>query len=115
MNLASKQKFSSPFAGVKKSVELGPGQYETAVSDFNQKKQQQRQQQQKGSKSIQPGMRVSIPSIPNKFLTPIIDYSSTKDQSAILIHTDNCNIAKLVDDRAKVGPGSYSFDQDVIR
>jgi hypothetical protein len=115
VNLASKQKVS-PLARMQSSAELGPGQYETAISDFNRKKLRAQVQQKSGSQSLQPGMRVSIPTIPNKFLTPIIDYSSTKEQSALLIHTDSCNIAKLIDDSgARVGPGSYSIEHDVTR
>lgn len=49
-------------------------------------------------------MKMSVPSIPSKFLTPVIDaVQSTNETDA-----DVCKISKLIDDPGRVGPGSYN-------
>jgi len=48
--------------------------------------------------------KMSVPSIPSRFLTPIIDAVGQDDQDP---SGDICKMSRLVDDPSKVGPGSY--------
>ena len=47
--------------------------------------------------------KVSIPSIPSRYLTPVINMHGDKDENG----KDVCKISRLVDDPTKVGPGTY--------
>ena len=47
--------------------------------------------------------KMSVPSIPSRFLTPIIDGSQDKVDA----DGDICKMSRLVDDPGKVGPGTY--------
>ena len=44
--------------------------------------------------------KMSVPSIPSRFLTPIIDVTSDAQDEI-------CKMSRLVNDPSKVGPGSY--------
>ena len=46
--------------------------------------------------------KMSVPSIPSRFLTPVID-ASTQD----LKDDEICKMTRLVDDPSRVGPGTY--------
>lgn len=47
--------------------------------------------------------KMSVPSIPSRFLTPIIDANAAEVDASGEI----CKMSRLVDDPSKVGPGSY--------
>ena len=53
--------------------------------------------------------KMSVPSIPSRFLTPIIDANQDDTQDG---QGDICKMSRLVDDPAKVGPGSYIITED---
>jgi len=53
---------------------------------------------------------MSVPSIPSRFLTPIIDGSQADGDSG-----DICKMSRLVDDPSKVGPGSYQVQDEITR
>lgn len=55
--------------------------------------------------------KMSVPSIPSRFLTPIID--GINESSTL--NGDICKMSRLVDDPTKVGPGSYSIVEDQVR
>lgn len=66
--------------------------------------------------AVNPGLlKVSAPSIPSKFLTPIIDTSRTDTQSTILVQHEFCQISRLIADPSKVGPGTYNTSGDLTR
>lgn len=46
--------------------------------------------------------KMSVPSIPSRFLTPIIDVGAAEKEGQEL-----CKMSRLVDDPSKVGPGTY--------
>ena len=46
--------------------------------------------------------KMSVPSIPSRFLTPIIDGSQADQESG-----DVCKMSRLMDDPSRVGPGTY--------
>ena len=52
--------------------------------------------------------KMSVPSIPSRFLTPIIDSNATEVDASGEI----CKMSRLVDDPSKVGPGSYQVADD---
>jgi len=55
-----------------------------------------------------PGLqKMSVPSIPSRFLTPIIDGSEGMDPDGEI-----CKMSRLVDDPGKIGPGSYQISDD---
>jgi hypothetical protein len=47
--------------------------------------------------------KMSVPSIPSRYLTPIIDGS----QDAADADGNICKMSRLVNDPSKVGPGTY--------
>jgi len=51
---------------------------------------------------------MSVPSIPSRFLTPIIDGSQDDGDGS----GDICKMSRLVDDPSKVGPGTYNVVED---
>lgn len=53
---------------------------------------------------------MSVPSIPSRFLTPIIDAAQADPESG-----DICKMSRLVDDPTKVGPGAYDIMDDVVK
>jgi len=53
---------------------------------------------------VGPGHKVVCPTIPSKYLTPVIDVSDVKTASN---EPETVKISKLVDDPTRVGPGSY--------
>ena len=55
--------------------------------------------------------KMSVPSIPSRFLSPVIDASAQPDPDGSNI----CKMSRLVDDPSKVGPGSYEVSDDPIR
>jgi hypothetical protein len=69
-----------------------------------------------GPQSISPRLRAaqtnpslnkfSVPSIPSRFLTPVIDASQIESTTATNM-SDYCKMSRLIDDPAKVGPGTY--------
>ena len=78
---------------------MGPGYYEPAVSDFG------RYSRNKGSLldsydrkapsgNVVP--RMSAPSIPSKFLGPVIDPGKIDLDRMIVIVNDKCNLTKLI-------------------
>lgn len=54
--------------------------------------------------------KMSVPSIPSRFLTPIID----ANQEELDGSGDICKMSRLVDDPSKVGPGTYQIQEDQI-
>ena len=50
--------------------------------------------------------KMSVPSIPSRFLTPIIDGGGQDEYDA---SGDICKMSRPVDDPSKVGPGSYTI------
>lgn len=55
--------------------------------------------------------KMSVPSIPSRFLTPIIDgVDDSADASG-----DICKMSRLVDDPTKVGPGTYQISEEQTR
>ena len=51
---------------------------------------------------------MSVPSIPSRFLTPVID-AGTQDHDDT---QDICKMSRLVDDPSKVGPGTYLVNEE---
>ena len=47
--------------------------------------------------------KMSVPSIPSRFLTPVIDANAIVDEE----DQEICKMSRLVDDPSKVGPGTY--------
>lgn len=101
----------------------GPGSYESAPSIFDRSMVTPR----KGTvinpitvvSPIAPGraaavltnpslQKMSVPSIPSRFLTPVIDPSQDEFEAS----GDVCKMSRLVDDPGKVGPGSYVILED---
>lgn len=104
---------------------VGPGQYES-VSAF--KKGGARdivgpvfgQKSNEGLKQLSPSVsrnqdqiRISAPSIPSRYYAPFIDEKDSQDPSKIVLQHEFCTISKVVDDPAKVGPGSYEISGDL--
>ena len=54
--------------------------------------------------------KMSVPSIPSRFLTPIIDAAQSDPDSG-----DICKMSRLVDDPSKVGPGAYDIIEEVVQ
>ena len=54
---------------------------------------------------------MSVPSIPSRFLTPIIDGNQDDNGDA---SGDICKMSRLVDDPSKVGPGSYVISEEQV-
>ena len=50
---------------------------------------------------------MSVPSIPSRFLTPIMDIDETPDGN-------DFKMSRLVDDPSKVGPGSYEVIEKLM-
>jgi hypothetical protein len=51
--------------------------------------------------------KMSVPSIPSRFLTPIIDSQTIEGEDQEI-----CKMSRLVDDPSRVGPGSYQLIED---
>ena len=51
---------------------------------------------------------MSVPSIPSRFLTPVIDANAQPDGDDAEI----CKMSRLVDDPSRVGPGTYAIIED---
>lgn len=104
----------------------GPGQYEALASDFSKHGRNvsgsvfapqlnRNPSPRLRAAAVNPGLlKIPIPSIPNKFLTPIIEPVNS-DQSTIQVQHEFCKISKLLDDPAKVGPGSYNISGDITQ
>jgi len=62
-------------------------------------------------------IRVSAPSIPSKFLTPFIDdkLNPETNASAVVIEHEFCRMSKLVDDKSRIGPGSYNLAGSLVK
>ena len=106
----------------------GPGQYEAIVSDFD--KNSPTCLVAKGGpgpvinpvsvlQAVSPGraaaaasnpslQKMSVPSIPSRFLTPVIDAGSQDHDDT----QDICKMSRLVDDPSKVGPGTYLVNEE---
>ena len=54
--------------------------------------------------------KMSVPSIPSRFLTPIID----ANQEDVDGSGDICKMSRLVDDPSKVGPGTYQIQEEQV-
>ena len=52
--------------------------------------------------------KMSVPSIPSRFLTPVIDGSTQKD-------SEICKINRLVDDPGRLGPGTYELNEELTK
>ena len=52
--------------------------------------------------------KMSVPSIPSRFLTPIIDANQEDADGS----GDICKMSRLVDDPSKVGPGTYQIQEE---
>ena len=107
----------------------GPGQYENAISCFNPSPSMINMHQKSvfckaekdGSprfehQSIEGLPKMSVPSIPSRFLTPAMDMapkSSVDDKNDRIQSIDGFQMSRLVNDPGKVGPQSYFpiFDQ----
>ena len=107
----------------------GPGSYET-IQPIPMKRGMERQYSPgKGSgaiinpitvvQAVSPGraaavvsnpslQKMSVPSIPSRFLTPIIDSNVQQNGEEHEI----CKMSRLVDDPNRVGPGSYQLIED---
>ena len=46
--------------------------------------------------------KMSVPSIPSRFLTPVIDATAQQNDDQEI-----CKMSRLVDDPSRVGPGTY--------
>ena len=53
---------------------------------------------------------MSVPSIPSRFLTPIIDANQEDADGS----GDICKMSRLVDDPSKVGPGTYQIQEEQV-
>jgi len=102
----------------------GPGQYETNVSSFksvsirkNKSIQPNHQSSHGASKThwtSKVGIahhKVSIPSIPSRYLTPVINMHGDKDENG----QDVCKISRLVNDPTRVGPGTYEINNQISK
>lgn len=80
---------------------VGPGKYETATSVFERNGKNlsgpiisapsNSQSPRLRAAAVNPGLlKISAPSIPSKFLTPVIDTSRTDAQSTILVQHEFC-------------------------
>eukprot|EP00354_Favella_ehrenbergii_P003086 CAMPEP_0170455956 /NCGR_PEP_ID=MMETSP0123-20130129/3746_1 /TAXON_ID=182087 /ORGANISM="Favella ehrenbergii, Strain Fehren 1" /LENGTH=86 /DNA_ID=CAMNT_0010719263 /DNA_START=484 /DNA_END=744 /DNA_ORIENTATION=- len=47
--------------------------------------------------------KMSVPSIPSRFLTPVIDGTTQQE----VTDAEICKMSRLVDDPSRVGPGTY--------
>ena len=54
--------------------------------------------------------KMSVPSIPSRFLTPIIDVQGANEGDD---GQEICKMSRLVDDPSKVGPGSYFLNDEI--
>lgn len=54
---------------------------------------------------------MSVPSIPSRFLTPVIDAAQHDNEDS----QDICKMSRLVDDPTKVGPGTYLVSEDAVK
>lgn len=52
--------------------------------------------------------KMSVPSIPSRFLTPVIDANAQPDGDDAEI----CKMSRLVDDPSRVGPGTYAIIEE---
>ena len=105
----------------------GPGQYETERSDF---KPSPITRQLSGIvinpttviSSVSPSranaarsnpalQKMSVPTIPSKFLTPILD-TGDYDMGDVKDRQDICKMSRLVDDPTRVSPSSYYVNED---
>ena len=55
--------------------------------------------------------KMSVPSIPSRFMTPVIDANSVEVDDT----QDICKMSRLVDDPSKVGPGTYVINEEQIK
>eukprot|EP00354_Favella_ehrenbergii_P001691 CAMPEP_0170463468 /NCGR_PEP_ID=MMETSP0123-20130129/8567_1 /TAXON_ID=182087 /ORGANISM="Favella ehrenbergii, Strain Fehren 1" /LENGTH=347 /DNA_ID=CAMNT_0010728905 /DNA_START=11 /DNA_END=1054 /DNA_ORIENTATION=+ len=106
----------------------GPGQYESFQSDFISPARKASPRGRQGVinpitvlSPVSPGraaaavnnpslQKMSVPSIPSRFLTPIIDAAHVDTDSG-----DICKMSRLVDDPSKVGPGTYEVIPEVTQ
>ena len=101
----------------------GPGQYETLKSDFTKRQKGQKQGPVINpitvNQAISPGraaaiisnpslQKMSVPSIPSRFMTPVIDANTADPEDS----QDICKMSRLVDDPTKVGPGTYVINEE---
>ena len=54
---------------------------------------------------------MSVPSIPSRFLTPVIDAGQNDNDES----QDICKMSRLVDDPSKVGPGTYLVNEEPVK
>ena len=86
---------------------VGPGSYE--VSSTFLKAGKTNKTSPYHEKASEKQFRITAPSIPSKFLTPFIDGTLSKEQSAVIMQNEFCQISKLIDDPSKLGPGTYNI------
>jgi len=51
--------------------------------------------------------KMSVPSIPSRFLTPIINANPGQTED-----NEVCKMSRLIDDPSRLGPGSYQLNED---
>lgn len=51
---------------------------------------------------------MSVPSIPSRFMTPVIDANTGEEDET----ADICKMSRLVDDPGKVGPATYNINEE---
>lgn len=106
----------------------GPGAYEPFISEFSTPSRRASPRGRGGVinpitvvQAVSPGraaaaasnpslQKMSVPSIPSRFLTPIIDGTQTDNDGG-----DICKMSRLVDDPSKVGPGSYQVQDEYTK
>jgi len=54
-------------------------------------------------------MQIVAPSIPNKFFSSQLDIAKIDPNRMIVIVNEKCNLTKLKDTSACLGPGSYNI------
>lgn len=103
-------------------IDPGPGQYETMVSDFTHRNSGPRISPITVNMPISPGraaaivsnpslQKMSVPSIPSRFMTPVIDANAVEEDDT----QDICKMSRLVDDPGKVGPATYFISEDQVK
>ena len=55
--------------------------------------------------------KMSVPSIPSRFMTPVIDANTADADDS----QDICKMSRLVDDPSKVGPGTYVINEEQVK
>jgi len=54
-------------------------------------------------------MQIAAPSIPHKFLSSYLDVTNIDPERMIVITNEKCNLTKIKDTSACLGPGSYNI------